>query len=86
MKSKMLAITMMTPAVTNLPSASAQAAATLMSKPMNVRVLGWMRSLTHTSMMSRRGNMQMRPMSPVKVMVQLYAGRGAGPRAAGFGL
>ena len=68
---------MITPAVTNLPSASAQAAATLMRTPMNVRVLGWMRSLTQASMMSRRGNMQMRPMSPVKVMVQLWAARSA---------
>ena len=78
MKSKMLATTMMTPAVTNLPSASAQAAATLMRTPTKVRMLGWMRSLTQVSMMSRSGNMQMRPMSPVKVMVQLWAARNAG--------
>ena len=40
MKSKMLAMIMITPAVTNLPRASAQAAATLMRTPMKVSVLG----------------------------------------------
>ena len=82
MKSKMLATTMMTPAVTNLPRARAHAAATLIRTPMKVRVLGWMRSLTQVSMMSRSGNMQMRPMSPVKVMVQLWAARQRGRATA----
>jgi hypothetical protein len=52
MKSKMLATIMMHPAVTNLPSASAQAAAKLMSTPTNVSTLGWIRSATQAWMMS----------------------------------
>ena len=40
MKSKMLATPMMNPAWTNRPRASAQAAATLMSKPTKVRMFG----------------------------------------------
>ncbi len=59
---------MMKPAVTNVPSPSAHAAATLISTPTNVRMFGWIRSATHVLMMSWSGNRQMRPMSPVKVI------------------
>ena len=75
MKSKMFATIMITPAVTNLPSASAQAAAKLMSTPMKVRMFGWIRSATQVSMMRRSGNMQIRPMSPVKVMIRCRSPR-----------
>ena len=39
-----------------------------MSTPTNVRMLGWIRSATHAPMIARSGNMQIFPMSPVKVM------------------
>ena len=43
MKSKMLATIMTTPAVRNSPCASAQAETALMTTPVNVRALGWIR-------------------------------------------
>src|SRR5262249_4055658 len=67
MKSKMFATTMITPARTKRPSASAHAASTLMTTPTKVRTFGWMRSFTHTPMMARSGNMQIAPIAPVKV-------------------
>ncbi len=68
MKSKMLATIMMTPAWTNSACASRWAATPLMITPTKVRMLGWIRSFTHVAMIARSGNMQMRPMRPVKVM------------------
>ncbi len=55
MKSKMLATTMMPPAVRKWPRPSAHPAAMLMRTPVNVRKFGWIRSRTHTAMMSRSG-------------------------------
>ena len=55
MKSKMLATTMIAPAIMKWPSASAQPAAMLMSTPVNVRRLGWIRSATQAAMISRSG-------------------------------
>ena len=69
MKSKMLATTMITPASDELAERRAPtAAATLMRTPTNVRMLGWIRSATQVVDDRRSGNMQIRPMSPVKVM------------------
>ena len=42
-----------------------------MSTPTNVRMFGWIRSATQALMISRSGNMQMRPMSPVNVMTEV---------------
>ena len=42
--------------------------------PMSVSVLGWIRSATQSAMIARSGNMQIAPMTPVKVI------RGAAPR------
>ena len=69
MKSKMLATIMMTPAVRNWFTPSAQAATTLISTPINVSVLGWMPSRTHALMIARRGHMHTFPMNPVNVML-----------------
>ena len=55
MKSKMFATIMITPAEMKWPIASAQPAATLISTPMNVRRLGWIRSRTHAAMIKRSG-------------------------------
>ena len=55
MKSKMFATIMITPAVGKWPCASAQPAATLMSTPTNVRMLGWIRSRTQAVMIARSG-------------------------------
>ncbi len=68
MKSKMFATSMITNASRNRPKPSAQAAPTLMSTPISVSVLGWIRSATQRLMMPRSGNMQAAPMAPVKVM------------------
>ena len=46
-----------------------QAAATLMSTPISVSVLGWMRSATLAAMIARSGNMHTVPMNPVNVIV-----------------
>src|SRR5262245_38550010 len=74
MKSKMLATTMMRPASTKRPSASAHAASTLITTPMKVRTFGWIRSLTQVPMIARSGNMQIAPIAPVTVS------RARGPR------
>ena len=68
MKSKMFAQIMITPARTKRSTASAQAAQTLTSTPIRVRTLGWMPSATLALMMTRSGNMQAAPMTPVSVM------------------
>jgi hypothetical protein len=69
MKSKILATIMITPARRNRLTASAHAAATLMSTPMSVSVLGWMPSATHAVMIARNGHMHTFPMNPVNVML-----------------
>ena len=74
MKSKMFATIMTNPASTKRPSASAQAAAMLISTPMKVSVLGWIFSFTQRAMIARSGSMQAAPMKPVKVMIQYRSG------------
>src|SRR5579864_2997328 len=80
MKSKILATTMITPARTKRPRASAHAASTLITTPTNVSTFGWMRSLTQAPMIARSGNMQIAPIAPVNVTRGVTWG-GRAPRA-----
>ena len=85
MKSKMFAHDHdRTPARMKRPTPSAHAAPTLMSTPTSVRMFGWIRSATQVLMIARSGNMQMRPMSPVK-RHDAGASYGAGRFASGRG-